>query len=675
VAANGLTIQLYFRRILQAAFPNVSTYNEFVREAAVPRPSLEGLGLDFEDGDVRNENRLGDILTKIANEFFQRPDVLQLWVDALSSRYLRQSVVQEALDRFRQEQAKPPLWAITDENDSDQFVFDDPFLRKALSFELKSRYRLDSFEPLLSGRAAQDLDQDKRDFEQAKCIVISRSAGNDSPAQDLINNITDLALAAYEGGKKGPRIIFTAGTREQALALQAFVTDKWTPTNPGEPPYLFLIPSDDQKEIAQQRAKAKAFLTIVEEGEDKGPLQDKGSKRSDKEVKGERRLSEKNGAKEKAGEEGKVEKLLREEGGSKEKEAKEEDLISREDKPKSDEIAVPSSPTENDLVILVGGSLTNEDDAACFIQLVRLLGGSDRLLIVQPWCDGNELEWNRELERKLGVAERPLLIEYVGKNHEAGTDVFFKYLLQSAMSRSGGIDIMARLQTILTSAYRQRMIWNPSGMQLNAPAGVEIVLDSPVALAPLIRRYLGLAEDAVPLNAFVAVEEVIVDRKLDTPLRRALKKHLSIVAGGTGEPPSTDSVVPFLFRVTPDKDPLHLAVENFLPSGPNIIAACDVSRGNRPLKQYLTEINARIRDGVNSYFKDKKAAPDYLRIVVMVADPDPRRLDTEFKDNADGSWQVIKFNRKAEGYEPDMNDIELATAWVNAARNNPQGHA
>lgn len=622
MAANGLTVQLYFLRILEAAFPNIGEFNDFVKQEAVTRPDLSELGLTFDEyGDVVDAHRLGDIRIKIAQQLFQSSEDLKTWVNALKLRYNRKGVVQEATKRLEQEQAKPPLWAITDENDSDQFVFENGFLGKTLSYELKSRFRLDSFEPLLSSRnSAQDLDQDKLDFNQAKCIVISRSAGNDSPAQDLISNVVDLALSAHEAGEVAPRIVFTAGTREQALALQTFVTDKWTAITSGPPPFLFLIPSDDQREIADQRAKAKAFLTPAENVVP--ALPGKGAR-----------------------------------------------TILPEVNPPPPPPPI-EQPTENDLVVLVGGKLTEERDVARFNQLTKLLGEGARLLIVQPWSDRTDvIEWNRELELKLGAAERPLLVECVGESHNSIREVavFYEYLLLSAASRPGAVDVMARLPAILASASRQRLIWNPSGVQIRAPAGAEIALNGPAELAPLIQRRLGLAEDAAPFPAYVAVEEVIVDQKADSRLRRALKKHLSIVAGGTGEPPSTDSVVPFLFQRTPDKDPLHLAVENFLPSGPNIVAACDVSRGARTLKQYLTDINARIRVGVNNYVKEKSAqAPDcILRIVVMVAESESKRLDSEFKDSANGSWRVIKFKRKAEEYEPDLNDIELTKAWVN----------
>lgn len=614
MAANGLSIKTYFRQVLEAALTSIDEYNDFVRREAVPRPDLDRLEIVHVDGNVFDENRLGDIHNCVAEQFFQRPEDLETWIVALSARYGRQRVVREAIKQFKEEQARPSLWTISDETDNDQFVFTDPFLRKTISVDLRSFYRLDAFTPLNTRISVLNSSQDRQDFEWAKCIVISRSGGDESVARDITENILSLASVSLNGAK--PRIIFTAGSGEQARALEISVRKRWAELSPGRPPpFLFLIPSEDESEVATQFAKARVFLTVDNPGHEVPDQEPNDEDHS---------------------------------GGKKQP---------------------PPAATENDLVILVGGRLTTDGDALRFGQLTGLLGDSDRLLVIQPWSDGNALEWIPELEHKLGAAKRPLLVEFVGESRSSTREVavFYEYLLLAAASRPGAVDVMARLPAILASASGQRLIWNPSGAQLKAPAGAEISLHGPVEFAPLIQRRLGLAEDAAPFPAYVAVEEVIVDNKADSRLRRALKRHLSIVAGGTGEPPSTDSVVPFLFQLAPDKDPIHLAVESFLPSGPNIVAACDASRGGRTLKQYLTDINARIRVGVNKYVKETSAqAPDcILRIVVMIDKHESKRLDSEFRDSANGSWRIIKFKLKAEEYEPDHNDIELTKAWVN----------
>ncbi|MES0188711.1 hypothetical protein NKK48_29040 [Mesorhizobium sp. C386A] len=324
---------------------------------------------------------------------------------------------------------------------------------------------------------------------------------------------------------------------------------------------------------------------------------------------------------------------------------------------------------ENDLVVLVGGVQTTDGDSARFTQLKNLIGADKSLLVIDPWKDSDQkLEWKVDLEGKLRSAKSPLLVEHVGQNGPiSDVDVFSDYLLLSVASRpGGGKEKLALVQSIVESTSRQRIVWKPAGAELKKSDGAEVSAQSPADFAQVIRVRLGLDHNDAAPAAYVATEEVVINRKLDGKLRKALKKHLSIIVGGDGTPPSNDCVVPFSFQLATTGDPLHRAVERFRPSQPNIVAACDISRGGRPLIQYLTEISGRVREGVNSYFSAQSDREPICILHILVMIEDLSRLDLELVDKANGNWRVVKFRHDAnDEYIPDGMDVETAQGWVN----------
>lgn len=594
MVSRGITIQTAFERLLKAALTTTGKYNYFVQHATLPKADLDELELPYEGGNMIDENRLDEIFQAIAAQFFQSPEQLETWLRELARFYGKEEPVKDALNFLNKELAKPSLWTISDWTDDASFVFDIEFLRMTIANELRSRYRLDVYTPP-GIRESKITDVfDSADFDSAGCIVISRSNGARSLAQDLISNIIARARkrSQSERNETLPRIVFTASSRELALELKTDVTKEWNGKDTS-PPFLFLIPSNDGAEIDEQRLNAESFFART--------------------------------------------------------------------------APPPPPPPENDLVILVGGKLTTDGDGLRFSDFKKLLGEHKSLVIIDPWKDETRtLDWHPELEIELGRAKSPLLIEHLGENDSAhDVDIFSDYLMRAVASRPGG-GKLALVESIVERASKQRLIWKPAGPVPDITHGPELVAQSPEELAQLIRDRLGLSDQQSRASAYVAVEEIVIDNKLDGRLRKALKKHLSIIAGGDGFPPSTDWVVPFSFQIAETGDPLHKAIEKFRRSRPNIVAACDVSRGGRPLKQYLTEISARISDGLNSYFLDKSdRRPEcILRIVVMIADLDQQ--DSEVIDNANGSWRVVKFLRRPDEYVPWGVDVEMAKAWVNA---------
>ncbi|WP_446964300.1 hypothetical protein [Rhizobium leguminosarum] len=587
MALYGNAVENAFRRILVSALRTIDDYVFVVKTKHLPQ-----IEIGPPDASISDTDHLKDVLEAVSRQFFQDPDHLGKWVEAIANLYGDRSKVKDALESYKKELAKPSLWVINDCTDSEISIYDDHTIQETIEFTLKDRYRLDNYTPLPE-RSLFNLDDDRADFDSAGCIVITKSDGPNSVAQDLVRNIVRLAHLKVQsaGNMAPPRIIFTANSRESAVALKEEIVGMW----PGEstPPFLFLMPSSDRTEIANQRTKAQEFFGR----------------------------------------------------------------------------GIDPPPPKNDLIILVGGMVTTDDDAVRFNKLRHLIGDHTSLKVLEPWREiDHSLPWDSELRRRLDTATNPLLVEHIRADaSEDEAYVFADYLTLAVNTYTVGGNKITLMQTMVEQASKQRLLWKPAGNDLKVENGAELYRENPEDFARIIRGRLGLGEEFSEPPAFVAVEEVVINNKLDRKLRSALKKHLSVVVGGDGSPPSTDWVVPFSFQIAQTRDPLHRAVEHFRRSRMNVVAACDASRGNRTLKQYLTEINTRVLEGVNSYFSDKIGlAPDPDQIFhILVKIGDLNQMDTEMIDDANGNWRIVKFERKQDEYEPFSNDIETAQAWVN----------
>ncbi len=614
VAWYGRSISSHFNQILEQAFPDIGVFNAVVRierppfyTNSEPFTSEDGPKPD-EDGDFEEIDRK-NVLRCISVQAARTPGNLEKWIEILLKRFEKESVLLEKLNTqveyLRKEQSKRALWII-DDNDDINSAWNDSFFEKVnLRFEIAKKYRLDIFEGISKRTASVGFDTERGDFNYAGCILIYCREGLDGAAGSVIRNVFDLALDAANEGREAPKIVVVASSEDQIKTIIDEIESRWKAYGK-RPPFLFLFRTEDKGAISPQQDQVVKFF-----------------------------LSDETAI----------------------------EIIRPGGQPVNIEIPPPPPPRssdtrQNDLVVVVGGRITSDGDVARFNALKKALGQDGALVIIDPWADdGQGLTMHAELRAKFDAAKSPLLVEHVGENDPEDEATVFQDYLQLCSFKP-----LALMKSMVARASKQRLIWKPDVTGARRPDGVEVHTEPSEDFALLLRRRLGLEDEDAGPKAFVAVEEVILDGKLDSKLRKALKKHLSILVGGTGVPPTDECVVPFSFQVAGASDPLYEAALNFKKSQTNIVAACDLNRGASRLEDYLTGITARVRDGIDKGFRGKEDQPGYvLHILVMI---DGKRLDTELTDGANGNWRVVKFLRESGEYQPDTVGFQSAQAWM-----------
>ncbi|PBC08181.1 hypothetical protein CK230_21960 [Mesorhizobium sp. WSM3859] len=577
---------------------------------------------------------------------------MQKWLEVISDRFKGQPLVKEKIDRqidyLTKEKEKGALWIIDDSNGNISVLKSE--FSDAINLELyvTKYYREDEFTSIADRKVQGSFDDERPDFEYAKCIVISCMQGLDGPAGHVIRNIFNLALDAASDRRSYPKIAFIGANKDRCDSFWNELQLKW---DFQVLPFLFLFNTKNRVELRAQKAKVKKFFSTAEPDEE-GDIDIKIPSGYVELGTADDQVLAKEGVAP-----SELEPIVASPPGD--QHSPKETLVPAN--PSADTSGVKPLPAENDLVIVVGGKITAEGDLGRFNALKEALGQDNSLAIIDPWDDGGEeLTLHSDLQAKFDTAKNPLLIEHVGEKDLEDKATAFEDYLHLCSLRPLGL-----LKSLVARASERRLLWKPDSTRSRRQDGVEINNDTPKDFALLVRRRAGLEKAESP-KAFVAVEEVIVDGKLDTKLRKALKRHLSLLVGGNGEPPEDECVVPFSFQVAGTDDPLYEAALNFgRRPQKNIVATCDVSRGTRRLEDYLTSITARIRDGVAKGFRDKgDLFPDrILHILVMI---EGKRLDTELTDRANGNWRVVKFRQEAGEYQPDERAFNGAKAWMKA---------